>query len=114
MAIPGVGRPGRDGSLVADTEVDLAAFRAHLVRRLPHYARPLFLRIRAEIEVTSTFKYTKTALVRQGYDPAATTSAVYFNDPERAAFVTARPGLFTAASRQGRSGSEPPQPEPWD
>ena len=95
----GVAIPGTDGragmaSLVADPELDLTAFRAHLVRRLPEYARPLFLRIRAELEVTSTFKYTKTALVRQGYDPAATTSAVYFNDPVRGAFVRLDQAMF--------------------
>ena len=54
------------------SELDLAALRAHLVSVVPHYARPLFLRIRNEMEVTATFKYTKTDLVRQGYDPAAT------------------------------------------
>ena len=64
----------------------------HLIRRLPEYARPLFLRIRAELEVTSTFKYTKTDLVRQGYDPTA--SAVYFNHPEQQAFVRLDQALY--------------------
>ena len=62
-----------------DSDLDLAALRAHLTPRLPHYARPLFLRIRNEMEVTATFKYTKADLVRQGYDPAATSDAIYFN-----------------------------------
>ena len=71
----GVAVPGADGragmaTLVTDDELDLAAFRTHLIDRLPEYARPLFLRIRNEMEVTATFKYTKTDLVRQGYDPA--------------------------------------------
>ena len=94
VAIPGTeGRAGM-ATLVAEAELDLAAFRAHLMRRLPHYARPLFLRIRTELEVTATFKYTKTALVRQGYDPAATTSAVYFNDPVRGAFIRLDQAMF--------------------
>ena len=37
------------------------------------------------MEVTATFKYTKTDLVRQGYDPAATADAIYFNHPEQKA-----------------------------
>ena len=88
----GVAIPGTDGragmaALVADERLELAALRTHLLERLPDYARPLFLRIRREIEVTATFKYTKTEFVRQGYDPAATTDPIYFADPERHAFV---------------------------
>ncbi len=72
----GVAIPGTDGragmvTLVATAELDLAAFRAHLMDRLPAYARPLFLRIQTHMDVTATLKYTKTAFVRQGYDPGA-------------------------------------------
>jgi fatty-acyl-CoA synthase len=88
----GVPVPGRDGragmaALVAESTLDLAALRAHLSACLPDYARPVFLRIRGEIEVTSTFKQKKLDLVKQGFDPAATTDKIYFNDPERQAFV---------------------------
>ncbi|MDT0497593.1 hypothetical protein RM530_09490 [Algiphilus sp. W345] len=38
--------------------------------RLPKYAVPLFIRLRTEQEVTSTFKYRKVDLKRQGFDPA--------------------------------------------
>ena len=41
----------------------------HLARRLPAYARPLFLRIKDRIEVTATFKHKKNELAREGYDP---------------------------------------------
>jgi len=88
----GVAVPGADGragmaTLVADTGLDLAAFREHIVHSLPHYARPLFLRIRNEMELTGTFKYTKTDLVREGYDPEVTSDAIYFNDFDQEAFV---------------------------
>src|SRR2546426_506133 len=90
----GVALPGTDGragmaALVADAGagLDLAAFRAHLVRCLPDYARPLFLRIRSAMDVTATFKHTKSESVRQGYDPAGTDDAIYFDDPDRHAFV---------------------------
>ena len=80
---------GRAGmaTLVAEEELDLAGFRKHLISRLPPYARPLFLRIRRNVDVTGTFKYSKTDLVRQGYDPAASDDAVYFDHPESDAFV---------------------------
>jgi fatty-acyl-CoA synthase len=95
----GVIVPGADGragmaTLVTEPEFDLAAFRAHLVTRLPSYARPLFLRIRSEMEVTGTFKYTKTDLARQGYDPSATADVLYFNHPEREAFVRLDKALY--------------------
>jgi len=88
----GVAIPGADGragmaTLAIDGELDLAALRHHLAARLPHYARPLFLRIRNEMEVTATFKYKKADLVRQGYDPAATSDTIYFDCGERDAFV---------------------------
>ncbi|HZD50447.1 MAG TPA: hypothetical protein VE178_17020, partial [Silvibacterium sp.] len=57
------------------------------IGRLPAYARPRFLRIREEIEVTGTFKYSKTDLVRQGYDPVATSDVLYLDDPESGAFI---------------------------
>ena len=81
-------------ALVIDGTLDLAAFREHLIRRLPHYARPLFLRIRNEIDLTGTFKYTKTDLVRQGFDPLATVDALYFNHPDKGGFVPLDPALY--------------------
>jgi fatty-acyl-CoA synthase len=88
----GVEIPGADGragmaTLVAAGDLDLDALRSHLAKHLAAYARPLFLRIRQQMEVTGTFKYTKSELVRQGYNPAATSDAIYFNLPERQAFV---------------------------
>jgi fatty-acyl-CoA synthase len=88
----GVGIPGKDGragmaALVVDREIDLAALREHLVERLPDYARPLFLRIRDELDVTGTFKQKKIDLVREGFDPSATSDAIFFHDPEVQAFV---------------------------
>ena len=95
----GVEIPGTDGragmaTLVADPDLDLSALRYYLTHRLPHYACPLFLRIRNEMEVTATFKYTKTELVRQGYYPLATSDPIYFNDPEQEAFIQLDQALY--------------------
>ena len=54
--------------------------------RLPPYARPVFLRLQDDIEVTGTFKYSKADLVSQGYDPSITTDIIYFDNPESQAF----------------------------
>ena len=44
--------------------------------------------------MTATFKHTKTALVREGYDPAAIADALYFDDRERQAFVRLDTSLY--------------------
>ena len=88
----GVSVPGADGragmaAVVLDANLDVPAFRAHLRERLPGYARPVFLRIRSTLDVTTTFKHTKQDLIRDGYDPAAVSDVVLFDHPELDAFV---------------------------
>jgi fatty-acyl-CoA synthase len=83
----GVALPGADGRagmavVAADLELDLSALREHLALRLPAYARPIFLRLRNDIDVTGTFKYSRTDLVREGFDPRATSDPIYLDDPE--------------------------------
>ncbi len=95
----GVSIPATEGrvgmaALVIENELDLHKFRQHLISRLPAYARPLFLRIRDDIETTGTFKYSKTDLVRQGYDPVATADAIYFDNPESGAFIQLDKALY--------------------
>jgi fatty-acyl-CoA synthase len=88
----GVDVPGTEGSagmatLVVDGALDFAELRRHVADRLPAYARPLFLRIKERIEVTATFKHLKSDLARDGYDPAATADAIYFDDPAQRRYV---------------------------
>ena len=93
VTIPGTdGRAGMAAVVVGET-FDLSAFRQDL-ERLPEYARPLFLRIRGEVDTTATFKPRKQDLSREGYDPAVIRDAVYFNDPDRQAFVRLDAELF--------------------
>jgi fatty-acyl-CoA synthase len=91
-----VGRDGRAGmaAIVCDGTCDLAALHAHLAANLPDYARPLFLRIQSQIDVTGTFKQKKIDLVREGFNPAATSDPIYFNDPAARAFVQIDPALY--------------------
>ena len=80
VEIPGAsGRAGM-ASLVAEEDLDFAALRAHLSGRLPSYARPLFLRLSGEVEVTGTFKYSRTELVREGFNPQTVSDAIYLDD----------------------------------
>jgi fatty-acyl-CoA synthase len=95
----GVAVPATDGragmaALVVTEGFDLDALRRHVAACLPGYARPVFLRICAELATTTTFKHKKDELVRAGCDPAATTDAIWFNDPQRQAFVPMDPALY--------------------
>jgi fatty-acyl-CoA synthase len=72
----GVAVPGQEGragmaALVMQpgATFDPAAFHAHCRARLPGYAIPLFLRLSAQADITSTFKLRKVDLQRAGYDP---------------------------------------------
>jgi fatty-acyl-CoA synthase len=81
-------------AIVARDDLDLTALHDYLAAQLPEYARPVFLRVRQEIDVTTTFKQKKTDLVEQGYDPHAIADPIYFNDPQRKAFVRLDAELF--------------------
>mgnify|MGYP000669295938 CR=1 FL=1 len=45
--------------------------------RLPRYAAPLFVRVCAAADMTTTFKLRKVDLMRQGYDPDACNDPLY-------------------------------------
>jgi len=94
VAIPATeGRAGM-AAVVCSATFDLGAFERHLAERLPLHAHPVFLRVRSELEVTPTFKPKKQDLVREGYDPAATRDALYFNDRARPGLVQLDGALF--------------------
>jgi fatty-acyl-CoA synthase len=87
----GVEVPGYDGragmaSIVSDTPPDLEKLRAYLDKELPHYARPVFLRLSRESETTSTFKFKKTNLVKAGFDPERISEPVYYCNPQTKAY----------------------------
>ncbi len=84
-SVYGVSVPGHDGragmaALVTGKGFDLGALRRHLVSHLPAYARPMFLRLREDIEATDTFKQKKAPLVAQGFDPAMVADPLYVED----------------------------------
>jgi fatty-acyl-CoA synthase len=78
------GAEGRIGmaALTIEGDPDLPALRKHMIGALPSYARPAFLRLQTSCETTETFKYSKTNLVNQGYNPDLTGDTLYFDDPE--------------------------------
>jgi len=95
----GVDVPGYDGragmaSLVSETAPDLAALKALVDKELPHYARPVFLRLSSESDTTSTFKFKKTNLVKAGFNPANISEPIYFANPVTGTFEAVTPEIF--------------------
>jgi fatty-acyl-CoA synthase len=74
-------------AFVGEGSLDLAGLYKHLAQRLPAYACPLFLRICPQAELTGTFKYAKTDLVGQGFNPNQCADPIYFLHPELRAYV---------------------------
>lgn len=94
---------GRAGmvALTADEDLDLSGLREHLNVSLPAYARPIFLRVRKEIEVTGTFKQKKVELRNQGFDPAHIADDLFFNNPDTGRFEKLDTALYNRIQSGG-------------
>jgi len=90
------GTDGRAGmaAIVATPEMDLEALGQKIEAELASYARPLFIRLLPEMEITGTFKHRKIDLVREGFDPAAIADPLYFRDPEKGRYVSLDVGTY--------------------
>lgn len=85
----GVSVPGADGragmaalTLVDGVDaLDLDAFSTYVNRELPSYARPVFLRVEPDIDVTGTFKMVKGKLREEGYDLEKVKDPLYVMKP---------------------------------
>jgi fatty-acyl-CoA synthase len=91
-AVYGVMAPGAEGRagmalLAPSGPLDLGALAVELQTRLPKYAWPLFLRIKASLDLTATFKHQKQALMREGFDPTQIDDPLYVFDKARSAYV---------------------------
>lgn len=94
VAIPGVeGRAGM-ATVVPGEGFDLAALRVRMHAALSPHARPLFVRVGAALEATTTFKQRKVDLVRQGCDPGTSTDPIFFDDLAAGHFVRMDAALF--------------------
>ncbi len=97
----GVQVPGYDGragmaAIVAEKVPDLKKLKLHIDNSLPHYARPVFLRLSSESETTSTFKFKKTNLVKAGFDPDNIHEPLFYADAESGEFKPLDKKIFEA------------------
>ncbi|OWF41450.1 very long-chain acyl-CoA synthetase-like [Mizuhopecten yessoensis] len=87
VLVPGCeGRAGMVAVCPKDTERstlsedELDVIRNQCKELLPSYARPRFLRLQKEFEITSTFKQRKVSLQKEGFDVPHITEPVYYLD----------------------------------
>jgi fatty-acyl-CoA synthase len=86
VVVPGTeGRAGM-AAIVPGADFDLVRLHRRLAELLPDYARPLFVRVRASIALTGTFKPQKQSMANEGYDPGAIGDAIYVDNKLHGAY----------------------------
>lgn len=71
------GKAGMAAIVDPDHKIDLEHLAAGIKGSLPPYARPVFIRIMAELPMTGTFKLKKRDLQLEGYDISKITDPIY-------------------------------------
>ncbi|NUP12109.1 MAG: long-chain-acyl-CoA synthetase [Polyangiaceae bacterium] len=106
----GVSVPGADGragmaalSLSPGAHFSPDRFYEHVMRALPPYAAPLFVRLLSEQNMTATFKLKKNDLQREGFDPHAVNDHLFYRDDRHKTYQvlddTAFDGIKTGGLR---------------
>jgi fatty-acyl-CoA synthase len=95
VAVPGAeGRAGMAAVVLASPGgFDGAALYAHAERHLPPYARPVFVRLVREMDVTGTLKQRKVALAADGWDPARVGDPLFIRDDAARRYVPLTPAI---------------------
>jgi solute carrier family 27 (fatty acid transporter), member 1/4 len=71
------GKAGMAAIVDPDNKIDLVSLAAGIKGSLPPYARPVFIRIMAELPMTGTFKLKKRDLQLEGFDITKISDQVY-------------------------------------
>ena len=106
----GVEVPGADGraGMAAirfheGVAFDPAAFAEYVARELPPFARPVFVRVLQEMDVTGTFKMVKGDLRKEAYDINVISDPVYVLKPKADAYEVLDAD-FLASIQAGTAG----------
>ena len=96
----GVSIPNADGkvgmAVIADPEktINLETLYPELSKRLPQYAIPQFIRITPIIELTGSFKLSKTTLEKDDFNISKINDPLYFLDRKQRSYVPLDATLF--------------------
>lgn len=100
----GVEVPGAEGragmaAVVVNDSFDLGQFSKHVLASLPKYSLPYFIRLQKQLDLTGSFKYVKTHLKKEGFDPSKVNEPLYFLDTVAKEYVKITPELFEKINR---------------
>ncbi|XP_015282979.1 PREDICTED: long-chain fatty acid transport protein 4, partial [Gekko japonicus] len=88
VEVPGTeGKAGMAAIVDPDHSYDLVTFAEEMKKELPAYARPIFLRLLPEVHKTSTFKFQKTELRKEGYNISVVKDKLYYLEPRRCRYL---------------------------
>ena len=98
----GVQISGRDGrapmaAFAANVDVEKINFKGlaeHLTNNLPPYGVPVFLRLKTKLPTTSTHKFQKSPLKKEGFDLELIEDALYVKVPRDANYVPLTKELY--------------------
>ncbi|KAK3592273.1 hypothetical protein CHS0354_037562 [Potamilus streckersoni] len=97
VEIPGTeGRAGMAAIVDQQDNPDLSKLNQALQRSLPPYARPVFIRIVKEVDMTGTFKLKKTDLRNEGYDPSMVKDRLFYLNPKSGQYEPLTPTEYSA------------------
>jgi fatty-acyl-CoA synthase len=98
-AVYGVRVPHADGragmaAIAADEGFSLEPLADRVIKHLPSFARPHFIRLMTRLPLTETFKLKKQELARDGFDIARTSDPIYLLDPTHGSYRRIDPVLY--------------------
>ncbi|KAM3599199.1 uncharacterized protein V6R79_001669 [Siganus canaliculatus] len=96
VEIPGMeGRAGMAAMTVrAGLTFDGRKMFQHVMKDLPAYARPLFVRLQEVMEMTSTFKQQKFQLVQSGFNPSTISDPLYVLDYPQEMYIPLTDSIY--------------------
>jgi hypothetical protein len=77
-----------------DERFSIEDFSAFVMRELPGYMRPYFVRLQNEMQITVTFKHQKVGYRREGFDPSKVSDSLYFLDSDH--YIPLDADVFTS------------------
>jgi len=78
---------GRAGMAAVAGEIDLEHLAKEVVKQLPSYARPVFLRLASSLDITGTYKLKKRELQSEGSDPSKISDPLFLLHPKTRTYV---------------------------
>ncbi|XP_015981700.1 long-chain fatty acid transport protein 4 isoform X2 [Rousettus aegyptiacus] len=100
VAVYGVEVPGTEGragmAAVANPtgSCNLEHLAQLLEKELPPYARPIFMRLMPKLHKTGTFKFQKTELRKEGFDPAIVKDPLFYLNAQKCRYVPLDQGAY--------------------